>query len=65
MVVGGAEMMLDQIRSFHRKLVKELGGDHVQYHEFPDAIHDFIPLPAQDPERTAALKTIGNWIDGA
>ena len=61
---GGAEVLRDQIRTLHTKMVGDLGREAVEYHEFPDAIHDFIAMPnVHEPERTVALKLIGEWID--
>ena len=69
-IVGEAEMLLDQIRALYQKMVKDLGaGDgvrrdegKVRYLEAPDCVHDFIIFDWQEPERSSAFKEIADWI---
>lgn len=62
-IAGGAEALRDQIRVLRKKMVQDLGEKEVEYHEFPDAIHDFVAMPIHEPERTEALRLVGKWID--
>ena len=61
---GGAEALRDQIRTLRAKMVADL-GEKVEYHEFPDAIHDFIAMPVHEPERSEALDIIAKWVSVA
>jgi len=69
-VAGGAEILLDQTKTLHQKMVKNLGsgngvgenGGKVRYLEAPDAIHDFIVFERHEPERSSTLKEIADWI---
>ena len=69
-IAGGAEIPLDQIKTLHRRMVKDLGSGNgveenegkVRYLEAPDAIHDFIVFEWHEPERSSALKEIADWI---
>ena len=63
-VSGGAESFLDQIRRLCPKMMKEM-GDMVHYHEFADAMHDFIWVPGHGRESAQALNVIGRWVDTA
>ncbi|KAF9501579.1 alpha/beta-hydrolase [Pleurotus eryngii] len=72
-VVGGAETLYDQIKTFIDRMVSDLGhGDGVKddegkvaWYEAPDAVHDFLIFAWHEPERTDALKAIAAWIDKA
>jgi acetyl esterase/lipase len=69
-IAGGAEMFLDQIKTLHQRMVKDLGsGDgvgegegKVRYLEAPDAVHVFLLLEWHEPERSSALKEIADWM---
>jgi len=69
-VAGGAEILLDQIRTLKTKMIADLGeGDgidegegKVRYYEAPDAVHDYLVFPWHDPERTETLKAIAKWV---
>ena len=66
-IVGDAEMLLDQIKTLHQRMAKDLGpGDGVgenkgmvRYLEAPDAVHGFLLF---EPERSSTLKEIADWI---
>lgn len=62
-LAGGAEGLLDSIRVLRKRMVEDLGEEHVQYVEFPDAIHDFCCFDFQEPERTQALQGAAQWIE--
>lgn len=70
---GGAEMLLDEIKALHQRMVKDLGaGDgvrqnegKVKYLEAPDSVHDFLLFDWQEPERSSTLKEIAGWISKA
>ena len=69
-IAGGAEVLLDQIKTLYQRMVKDLGsgngvgenGGKVRYLEAPDAIHDFIAFEWHEPERSSALKEIADWV---
>jgi len=69
-IAGGAEILLDQIKSLHQRMVKDLGSGNgvgenegkVRYLEAPDAVHDFIMFEWHEPERSSTLKEIADWI---
>lgn len=60
-VAGGAEKLLDQIRTLRSKMAAD--GVKVTYAEFPDAVHDHILFHWHEPERTNALKKISDWLE--
>ncbi|KAF7782619.1 CAZyme family CE10 [Agaricus bisporus var. burnettii] len=72
-VAGGAEVLLDQIRSLRDKMVRDVGEGNgtideagkVRYLEVPDGIHDYLIFSWHEPERTHTLKAIAEWIDFA
>lgn len=69
-VAGGAEVLIDQIRTLRDRMVKDLGegngvseGDgKVRYHEAPDGIHDYLVFTWHEPEFTDTYKAIAEWI---
>lgn len=70
LVAGGAEVVLDQIRTLRDRLVKDLGEGNgilegegkVRYYEPPDAIHDFLVFPWHEPESRETFQVISEWI---
>jgi len=60
-LAGGAEILVDQIRTLKERMVRDLGEGMVEYVEAADAIHDYLALQ-QEPERTETLKRIGKWL---
>ncbi|KAJ3547208.1 hypothetical protein NMY22_g1741 [Coprinellus aureogranulatus] len=70
-VGGGAEVLIDQIRTLKNRMVKDIGeGDgvkegegKVRYHEAPDAIHDYLCFPWHEPERSDTLRHIAEWVE--
>jgi len=62
---GGAEVLLDQIRTFKERLVKDVGEELVQYHEAADAIHDWLGFQWHEPERSDAYNAIAEWIEAS
>lgn len=69
-VGGGAEVLIDQIRTLKDRMIKDLGeGDgvlkgegKVRYFEAADAVHDYLVLPWHEPERTETFQVLANWI---
>jgi acetyl esterase/lipase len=59
---AGAEALCDQIRILRDKM-EATASSKITYVETPDAWHDFVAFPNYGPERTEALKTIGEWIE--
>ncbi|KIY73135.1 alpha/beta-hydrolase [Cylindrobasidium torrendii FP15055 ss-10] len=60
-VCGGAEILADSIRSLRDKMSKDL-GDKLGYEEPPDAWHDYMCMPAFEPERSETYKRIASWL---
>lgn len=58
---GGAEILIDQIRTLKDKLVKDMGEGHVEYVEAPDGVHDYLVFK-HEPERMETLKRISSWL---
>lgn len=67
-VAGDAEMLMDQIETLMRRMVRDLGtgGDgetgKVTFHAATDAVHDFLIFPWFEPQRTNALRAISEWF---
>ncbi|KAK2462087.1 hypothetical protein APHAL10511_006550 [Amanita phalloides] len=69
-VAGGAEILVDEIRTMRARMVRDLGeGDgikpgegKVRYIEEPDAAHDYVVFEWHEPERTNTLKEVARWI---
>lgn len=68
-VGGGAEVLIDSIRTLKDRMVRDLGEGNgvkkgegkVRYFEVPDGIHDYIVFPWHEPERTNTLVEINKW----
>ncbi|KAF5316867.1 hypothetical protein D9611_003972 [Ephemerocybe angulata] len=68
---GGAEVLIDQIRTLRDRMVHDLGegngvqdGDgRVRYHEAPDGVHDYLVFPWHEPERSDTLRAIADWVE--
>ncbi len=58
---GGGELFVDQIRTLARRMKNEMGGK-VVYYEADDAIHDYIGIDWQEPQRTKTLVEIARWV---
>jgi len=58
---GGAEVLLDQMRTLKERMEADL-GDGVVYDERPDAVHIFMGLAFHEPEKSQALKRLADWI---
>ena len=69
-VGGGAEVLIDSIRTLRDRMVKDLGEGNgvkegegkVRYYEAPDAFHDYLVFTALEPERTDTLIEINKWV---
>ncbi|KAL5484805.1 hypothetical protein ACEPAI_7447 [Sanghuangporus weigelae] len=62
-VAGGAETLIDSIRTLEGRLLRDLGKEKVEMYVAEDAFHDFIGFSFFEPERTEACIAIGKWID--
>jgi acetyl esterase/lipase len=60
-VSGGAETLLDQIRTLRDRMVKDLGSA-VIYYEGQDGIHNYPCFHFFEPLRSNTLGMIGRWI---
>ena len=58
---GGAERMIDSIRTLRDKMVADMGDDRVTYYEAPDGVHDYLVFP-WSPAGPSTLKAIQKWI---
>jgi acetyl esterase/lipase len=61
-VAGGAEVLLDQIRTLTERMLKDLGEENVKYYEAKDGIHDYLTISWHEPERTDTFKELAKWI---
>lgn len=61
-VYGGAEILVDEIRTLYGRMVKNLGADKVVRDEVPDAIHDFAALEVWEPDYSESHKRIASWL---
>lgn len=61
-VYGGAEALVDEIRTLYKRMAKCLGPDRVVKDEVPDAIHDFPAIEIWEPERSESHKRIAAWL---
>ncbi|KAJ6465810.1 Alpha/Beta hydrolase protein [Mycena sanguinolenta] len=59
---GGAEVLVDSIRTLHKRMAREM-GPRVQYLEAADSIHCFYLLPeVQEPQREETFAAIAEWF---
>ena len=58
---GGAERLLDQMRTLRDKMVADMGEDNVTYYEAPEAIHDYLAFPWH-PACPPTLEAIQKWL---
>lgn len=61
-VYGGAELLVDEIKTLYERMVKSLGAEKVVKDEVPDAVHDFVALEVWEPERGESHKRIASWL---
>ena len=72
-VGGGAEVLIDSIRTLRDRMIKDLGEGNgvkedegkVRYFEAPDGFHDYLAFPWYEPERTNTLIEINKWVSAA
>lgn len=66
LVAGGAEMLAPCIRTLKERMSADMGEGsgvgQLTYYEAPDGVHDYIPLPWHEPERTETLVAIARWL---
>ncbi|KAL5528055.1 hypothetical protein ACEPAF_7191 [Sanghuangporus sanghuang] len=60
---GDAEVLIDQIREFARRIKSSLGQDRVVYLEMKDAFHDFLCLKFTEPWKSDTLRAITRFIE--
>ena len=69
-VGGGAEVLIDSIRTLRDRMVKDLGEGNgvkedegkIRYFEAPDGFHDYLVFTFHEPERTNTLVEINKWV---
>jgi len=69
-VAGGAEILLDSIRTLRDRFFKDLGEGNgvkegegkVRYYEAADGVHDYLVFPWHQPERKETLQAISEWV---
>ncbi|KAF8219895.1 endoplasmic reticulum protein [Tricholoma matsutake] len=59
---GGAEVLLDQIRTFKERMLKDLGKENVSYYEAKDGVHDYLVFSWHEPETTDTFRELAKWI---
>ncbi|KZT40822.1 alpha/beta-hydrolase, partial [Sistotremastrum suecicum HHB10207 ss-3] len=59
---GGAERILDSIKTLDARMAADLGRENVTYFQGLDAVHDFTVFPWAEPERSQALDAIAHWF---
>lgn len=60
-IAGGAERLVDQIRTLRDKMAKDMEASQVGYYEGMDAIHDYF-IFTWHPGRFDVLKAIQEWL---
>ncbi|KAI5995769.1 Alpha/Beta hydrolase protein [Pisolithus orientalis] len=60
-IAGGAERLVDQIRTLRDKMAKDMEASQVGYYEGTDAIHDYF-IFTWHPGRFDVLKAIQEWL---
>lgn len=60
--VGGAEMMLDQVRTLKDRMKKDMGEHMVEYVEVKDGTHILLALPWYEEEKTMVYKQVREWV---
>lgn len=60
-ICGGAEMMLDEIKSLRHAM--EAGGVEVKWLEVEDAVHDFFAIPGFSKHSELAFKEVIQWVN--
>ncbi|KIJ57189.1 hypothetical protein M422DRAFT_148502 [Sphaerobolus stellatus SS14] len=63
MLVGGAEVALDAMRTLRHRIEEENGLSTLRYVEYPDAIHVFPLIPWHEPERSEAAQACIRWLN--
>ncbi|KIP11928.1 hypothetical protein PHLGIDRAFT_62954 [Phlebiopsis gigantea 11061_1 CR5-6] len=58
---GGAEILLDPIRTLRDRLVDDLGEAKVEYLEVADSLHAFIAMSWHEPERSQTNAKLAEW----
>jgi acetyl esterase/lipase len=61
-VYGGAEVLVDEIRTLHERMANNIGTDKVVQDEVPDAIHDFLAFDFWEPDWSKSHKRIAAWL---
>ncbi|KZV84715.1 alpha/beta-hydrolase [Exidia glandulosa HHB12029] len=61
-IAGNAEVALDQMRIARHRISQDNDEGTVTYHEYPDAIHDWLTMSYFEPQGSAALADIQQWI---
>jgi len=74
-VAGGAERILDEIRTLKDRMIKDLNSEDgedededetksrwVVYDEVEDSVHDFLMFPWHQPEVNDTFRRINHWI---
>ncbi len=62
-ISGEAEIQLDSIHTLRDRLISDTEHSNVTYIESFGSTHCFVCFEVFEPERTAALTSIGKWID--
>ncbi|KAK0499272.1 Alpha/Beta hydrolase protein [Armillaria luteobubalina] len=60
-VAGEAECRVDTIHVLRDRLIEDIGSDNLTYMEIYGVTHCFCSIGVFDPERSEALRGVGNW----
>ncbi|KAI6009313.1 Alpha/Beta hydrolase protein [Pisolithus marmoratus] len=60
-IAGGAERLLDPMRTLRDRMLRDMGQADVTYHEAEDAIHDYL-IFSWHPSRAASLTSVRKWL---
>ncbi|PBK61992.1 alpha/beta-hydrolase, partial [Armillaria solidipes] len=61
-VAGEAECRVDTIHVLRDRLIEDIGSDNLTYMEIYGATHCFCSIGVFEPERSEALRGVGNWV---
>ncbi len=61
-VAGEAECRVDTIHVLRDRLTEDIGSDNLTYMEIYGATHCFCSMEVFEPERSEALRGVGNWV---
>ena len=61
-LAGGAEQMLDPIKTLYNWLQNDNDANRIKYVEYPEASHNFIMARYHEPEMMEGAKEVAHWL---